>query len=122
MGGKVASHEPQWREVPAILLSNFFVLFAWIFFRAVDFEQAGDVISGIATFQDGLLNHWDLLLVAVFTVGMVLNDLWQRRRAQAPQMAPKLPPMAEGAVIGGCLAVLALFSGGTPVPFIYFQF
>lgn len=118
-GGSVNPREPRLRDIPAIAATNAAVLFAWIFFRADGFGQAGDMIGGILTFRSGTVRPADVATVAVFTVIMFTNDLAQRRRASTPATRR---PAVQGFAVGVLAAAVLTFSGGTPVPFIYFQF
>ena len=45
-----------------------------------------------------------------------------QRRARDDRVLLQLRPTARGLVIGAIAVGILLFSGGTPVPFIYFQF
>ena len=104
------------------------VCLAWVFFRADTFGQAADVLVGIASLRglsSGLLDAVpvkDVLNVlgpGLLALGLV--DHLQRRTGDELGIV-RLPHMAQGAVYGGFVALIILFSGGAPVPFLYFQF
>ena len=61
-------------------------------------------------------------MVALFAGATVALDLLQRRRFDLPLPATPLAPLLRGAAVGSVLVAIVLYSGGTPVPFIYFQF
>ena len=119
----VAPSAPRLRDAPAIIATNLAVLVAWVFFRAETFSQAGDVLSGIVTLRDGPVDGSDVLTVALFALATLAVDLLQRFRIELPvgSSSPAVP-LLRGAAVGTVLAAIVLFSGGTPVPFIYFQF
>ena len=122
--GQAPDGPPSLIDLPRILATNVAVFIAWVFFRAESFSQAGEVLGGIATLRPGPVAGGDVAMVAVFATLMVLTDLWQRRRDDLPADAP-LPrphPVLTGAGLGTVLVAIVLFSGGSPVPFIYFQF
>ncbi len=122
-GGNASTDEPTLREIPAILLTQAAVLFAWIFFRATTFDEALDVISGLVTFRGGTVHPAEVVTVMLFTAVMIAADLSQRRYARrAGQPTPTHHPVIQGAAAGVLVVAIVLFSGGTPVPFIYFQF
>ncbi|MEQ8841155.1 MAG: MBOAT family O-acyltransferase [Acidimicrobiales bacterium] len=123
-GGKEATHEPCLRDLPAIIVTNVAVLFAWIFFRANGLGEAWDVISGIATLRGGSIRPADVATVALFTAIMIGGDLWQRSHMDRLSRGTtvSVSPVLQGAGAGFLVAAVVLFSGGTPVPFIYFQF
>ena len=97
------------------------VCFAWIFFRATSFDQAVDVIRGILTLRRGAPSMDALILVGLGGLAIFLIDLHQRNRGSEAAIL-KEPAVLRGAVYGLLLAAVLVFSGGTPVPFIYFQF
>ena len=123
-GGRVNTNPPHLRHLPSIIATNIAVLFAWIFFRAETFTQAREVIEGIATLRSGSLRPADLATVVLFSAVMIVGDVLQRRHDNAEPRSPRksLHPVLQG-VGAGVLAVAVLASsGGTPTPFIYFQF
>ena len=109
------------RDLPRILLTFNLVCFAWIFFRASDFGNAGDVIQGIVTFRAGPVDAGDIALVALAFLAVLVLDLAQRRTDDQAAVL-RLPPVPRGLVYGAAAVAVLLFSGGTPVPFLYFQF
>lgn len=106
--------------LPAFATFNL-VCFAWIFFRASSFDQAFDVVSGIFSFRKGAPGMDALVLVGLAGVVVFLIDLYQRnRRSETILLAA--PALVRGVLYGGLIASIIVFSGGSPVPFIYFQF
>ena len=94
----------------------------WMF-SAESFGQAGEVIGGIASARGGVVDWSDVATVGLFAVATIGLDLWQRRGLRLPVAADApVAPLARGVAVGSVIAAIVLFSGGTPVPFIYFQF
>ena len=121
-GGSVPEHEPRLRDLPSIALTALSVLGAWVFFRAPDLATAGTILAGIARWKSGWVEPSDVATVALFAVATLSLDLAQRRGLQLPHADHWAMPVMRGMAVGSVLVVLVLFSGGTPVPFIYFQF
>ena len=103
------------------------VLVSWIFFRAPDFATAGSVLTGLLTFQDGLLyiSSWTILgivLVLLCSLAAVF-----RSRKNATALEGFYPTFKLDTIFG--LTVFFVFLGITlglaytnSSPFIYFQF
>lgn len=130
-------------EAPRVLLTfGLFVLGA-VFFRAASFGDAITVLGRIATLQGTDVVIADALVVAVMTTLVFALDLAERRRrvkalegrmrtalggvskpyeAVTEGLTATLAPRYAGAIVGLAIAGLIIYSGATPVPFIYFQF
>ncbi|MCH7787943.1 MAG: MBOAT family protein [Acidobacteria bacterium] len=124
-GGEVDPSEPRWSQIGSILLTNVAVLFAWVFFRAANFTEAIDVIVGIVTLRGGSAERYDVLILIGYATATIALDLVERRRsvANAASIPPRrFGPMTSGALVATMLVAVVVWSGGTPVPFIYFQF
>ena len=111
----------RWHDVWAIVGTFHLVGLAWIFFRATSFHQAWAVLSGVVSFRGGSINVNDLLLLAAGAGVTLALDLAQRRTG-LQDVVLRLPALARGLAYGLAAAGLLVFSGGAPVPFIYFQF
>lgn len=109
------------RDVVPIVTTFHLVAFAWIFFRAASFEQAFEVVRGIATLRPGTVDFDAFWLLVVLGTASLLLDLSQRRAGEHAFVL-QWAPAARGVVYGAMLVGLIVFSGQTPVPFIYFQF
>jgi len=97
------------------------VCLAWVFFRAETLGQALSYLAGIVTLRSGGVDQSALLLVLVAGLAVLAVDAVQRNRSE--ETAPmRWPAPARGALYGSLTAAIVLFSGGQPVPFIYFQF
>ncbi len=117
---------PTRADVRRIIATFHLVTLAWVFFRASSLSNAWEYLSGLTRLTD-LSSPGDLSLSAAFilTVGfgviMVVGDLLDRSRgrwARREQLSPSL----LGAAAGMGIVAIAVWSGGTAAPFIYFQF
>jgi alginate O-acetyltransferase complex protein AlgI len=52
----------------ANIFTNIFVCFCWIFFRSDSFSTAGQIIARIVTWQDGIIQIYAWLVVALFII------------------------------------------------------
>ena len=111
-----------WAGWGARLLTFHGVVALWVFFRAGTVGSAVRYLSGLATFQPGPgLDLDDGLVVAMAGLATFLLDVSQRRRPEDAVLSSRLP-VVHGVALGAMLVAIVVFSGGTPVPFIYFQF
>ena len=119
-GGKVTDEPLRLKHLPSILLTFGAVSVIWIFFRAEDFSASADVFRGLA-FQNGELVMSDAAVVLWAFATMVVIDLAARAQLFSPGLL-KRQPATSGLLVGLALAGIVLFSGGSPRPFVYFQF
>jgi D-alanyl-lipoteichoic acid acyltransferase DltB (MBOAT superfamily) len=120
-GGRVADERLRWGEIPAILTTFLVVHFAWVFFRADTFTGAYDVLRQIFTLAGGLAPGSDLVLVVMLGAITLGIDLFTRLQPAPIETMRRVPALA-GAAVAAAIAAIVVFSGGTPEPFIYFQF
>ncbi|MEX0664972.1 MAG: MBOAT family protein [Acidimicrobiia bacterium] len=100
------------------------VCFAWIFFRAESFENAGDVIGRIFT-PAHWLDHAPLVTVGVLlaiAVGLAEQYISHATMARTMASFSRLVPVAQGAVLGFALLIIDTLQPSGVIPFIYFQF
>jgi alginate O-acetyltransferase complex protein AlgI len=122
-GGSVDTGPLRLRHLPSILATNLAVMIAWTFFRADSVHDAWSVLHRIVTLSEGSVSFADVALIAFFAVVVVFLDVIQRRILDDSQLEPKtLGPAQSGALAGAMIVGIIVFSGGAPVPFIYFQF
>lgn len=118
------THRHPMRVVPGALtwLVTFqLVCLAWIFFRAETFTQAGQVLEALLTRMGGPVASSGLVLLGFGAMATLLLDLANRRtESDAPLV--QLGPAWRGATIALLALGIIVFAGGTPVPFLYFQF
>lgn len=125
LGGGVSDADLSKRDIPAIMTTFLVVAIALVPFRAASLRDAADLLTGAANVTaGGIVRPWDLVTIAVLTIVAFVIDLAQRR-GSTPVKAASSDVERRGlrpAVLAVGLVGLVLFSGGTPAPFIYFQF
>jgi alginate O-acetyltransferase complex protein AlgI len=97
------------------------VCLAWVFFRATSLSAAVHYVAGIARLQSGPTDANAVIMVAVAAAATLFIDSVQRRGSSDTALL-RWPPAGRGLVYGAVVVVIIVFSGGTPVPFIYFRF
>ena len=120
-GGLVSDAALRLRDIPAILTTFLVVHVAWVFFRADTFGDAFDLLRRIATFADGITSEADLALILILGGVTLAVDLFTRTQRNPIGILQRYPVVTGGAV-AAAVAAIVVFSGGTPEPFIYFQF
>jgi len=109
------------RDALPILATFHLVCVAWIFFRANSLQQAVTYITGIITLRGGAINVNAAALLLASAAAMLIIDVLQRNRhTETPVL--DWGPVARGVAYAVMVVAILIFSGGTPVPFIYFQF
>lgn len=93
---------------------------SYIFFRAPSLREAWEALGNLASPFAGIDGGSLALLVTTGLVTVALDRLVVVGGDEAHLV--ELAPSARGLAIGSALVGLVLFAGGTPVPFIYFQF
>jgi alginate O-acetyltransferase complex protein AlgI len=131
-------------DIPHIAFTFALFCLGVAFFRARSFGDAIDVLQGIATMQGGTTGPSGAPLVPLVLVAVLILDLVERRRriqaieglrvraslggvatppeAVAESMTGPMGSVAAGLTVAVMVLGLVVFSGGTPTPFIYFQF
>jgi alginate O-acetyltransferase complex protein AlgI len=105
------------------LLTYVAVCFAWVFFRAQDFDTAMRIIEsmvGITGTADKLLSTRELLQVGIVTLAL-LTAHWLMRDTSIENVAARTPKWLIAGVWGAMLFFLILNQGSANA-FIYFQF
>jgi len=117
-------HRRPWswrRDLVRTFLTFQLVSLAWVFFRAESLRAALDYLGGIARLQGGTTNRTAIALLVLAAGTVLLIDLFQHRaRDHTPML--RWPPVARGLAYGLMVVPIVVFSGGAPVPFIYFNF
>lgn len=115
---------PGYRALPeplAIAGTFHLVALALVFFRAASFSEAGRVITAAVTRPfDGLEAgpSWLVLGCALLTA---LLDVVVRRHGDEAGLL-RSGWIRQGAALSMMVVGILVFAGGTPVPFVYFQF
>ena len=109
------------RSVVRAVVTFHLVCLAWVFFRAPSLHEALVYLKGIVTLRPGAI-HGDALAVLVPTAMAALAIDLVQRRAGAEAAPLRWQPLGRGVAFAAMLLLIVVFSGGTPVPFIYFRF
>lgn len=113
----------QWSALNILLTIKTFVLtsFIWIFFRAENFSNAGDVFTAI--FRSNTIFHSEnsLYLPVFFTVALILSDLVLYNSRFDTKLSAFRSPY-RWVMYTLLLFCLLAFSGTQKFAFIYFQF
>ena len=109
------------RRMVGVVVTFHFVCFCWIFFRARSFENAGDVLAGLAR---GTAYTPNLTLPIVAAIGGAMLLHWTPRRwiDRGSPLFAGLPSFVQGVLLAALAIALAQLKGAGPQPFIYFQF
>jgi alginate O-acetyltransferase complex protein AlgI len=112
------------RRLGARLVTFHIVAFAWIFFRAESFSNAGDVISRLTD-----RSHWldasplvSLGVILAIAAGLLEQYIPRDAMGRAMAAFSRLAPVAQGVVLGFALLVTNTMGPSGVAPFIYFQF
>jgi hypothetical protein len=110
-----------WARGIATVIVFHFVCFCWIFFRAKDMAQAGEVIAGLANWSQPaqLVTPFILVLIAI---GMAVQFTPRDLLVRLDYLYQRLPVWGVGALSGAALLLIELLGGDSTAPFIYFQF
>ena len=124
--GSRANHDDEairWSDLPLMAAGFHLTCFAWVFFRAQNFEEAGYFLGGLFRFSD--YTEWPLIQLAIVLVCGSLHFLERVTRTHLPRIREILlrpwGAWVEGAAIG-LIAAVSLVLGGAGGEFIYFQF
>ena len=110
----------------SILVTNVFIAFCWIFFRAGSFTEAWEILYGIVTWQDGIVQLYVWVFAALIMVcaGAYAAFIKKQKNERICGFYPVLDLSSFWGLVLffvelGLIAGLA-YTGANP--FIYFQF
>ena len=115
-------------RVLSALVTFVFVSFTWIFFRADSFANASQIIKGIVTFQDGIVQpfFWSFVAIAVVCLGTIVAIIRAKKHNEY-EVNGFYPQFKLNTILGLTLLFIACglivglaFTGEHP--FVYFQF
>jgi D-alanyl-lipoteichoic acid acyltransferase DltB (MBOAT superfamily) len=119
--GGVKTGKGMLAKIVCILLVFHFVCFCWIFFRAHDMDQVGQVLSGLADWSQPMQ-----LLTPFLGVLLALGALMQFTPpdllVRCDRLYRRLPTWGVGVLSGLGLLAIEILGGDSTAPFIYFQF
>jgi len=111
-----------WRRDPLRAFVTFQVVcLAWVFFRADSVGNALHYLGRIARMQGGTTDRSAVTMLALAAAAVFFIDYVQHRSCDHTPMLGWSPPL-RGLAYGLMVIPIVVFSGGTPVPFIYFKF
>jgi alginate O-acetyltransferase complex protein AlgI len=110
---------PRLKDLPAILATFTAVCVAWVFFRAPDLGSAVEILTRIITLRPGVNVTDAAIWLGGGAIVIAATDIYSRR---AEVHRRRLDSKVKGALAGIATGAVLVTSGGTPVPFIYFQF
>lgn len=120
-GGDVTDAPVGASDIPRVAATFVLVSLAWVPFRAASLSDTLDVFSrALDVTAPGTVSLWDLATVLCLAGLSFAIDVFQRR--SACDASPAAPVNRTAAALALAVVGLILFSGGTPAPFIYFQF
>jgi alginate O-acetyltransferase complex protein AlgI len=112
------SNVPRPRDIVPIVVTFHVVCFAWVFFRAADVAEARAYLSHLSSFTTAGAHQLEWLYLAGVVIAV---DLLQRAHRNDTFFL-QWRYLPQGLVYGTATAALLIFSGGSTVDFIYFQF
>lgn len=109
------------RDLVATVVTFQVVTAAWVVFRAPSLGEALAYLHGIVAIRGGPVDIDAVItLVGAAVAVMVLDGIQHRTGDHLAILG--WPVAAEAAAIGAMVIPIIVFSGGRPVPFIYFRF
>lgn len=118
---KNLDHKPTLKEIPYIIITFSFTIFAWIFFRAQNFHEAIYIIKSI--FTDFGMITMDILYPKRFVIILILIIVeWIQRDKDHPLMIGNLKSWQRKLIYLTIIFVILFFGAYNYTPFIYFQF
>jgi alginate O-acetyltransferase complex protein AlgI len=105
------------------LLTFFFIMLAFVVFRADSFQQAIDIILAMFSgTQTQSLIAWDWWTqIVLFTFLALLLVQWALRHKTPTDVITNMPWILRSMILYACLILIVISSGGSDA-FIYFQF
>ncbi|MFP5486893.1 MAG: MBOAT family O-acyltransferase, partial [Acidimicrobiia bacterium] len=123
-GGRTATPDLAVSQVPSIVATFGVWCVSMVFFRVETLTDAAAVFVALTRVGSGTVAVDGIVTVVVLGTLTVLLDLAERRRTLHPELTPSdlAAPLRTGFAAGAMAMAILVFSGGTPTPFIYFQF
>jgi D-alanyl-lipoteichoic acid acyltransferase DltB (MBOAT superfamily) len=117
---------PSLREFSSMALTFGLTVFAWIFFRAANLTQAGQIISEIfsASFftAPALLSDGKVLITIILVIAFVIMEWLGREEEYAMARIGFGWPRYRRWAMYYAVILVSLYFAGEPQQFIYFQF
>ena len=94
----------------------------FVVFRAASFTQAVDLLKALVTFKSGGGSGYAIAVAGAALAATLALDFVKRALRADRLTLDRVPAALVGVGVGALAVGLVVFSGGTPTPFIYFQF
>ncbi|MBI2704426.1 MAG: MBOAT family protein [Actinobacteria bacterium] len=119
---QVAESElPGAKQLPAVLATFALVSLAWVFFRSATLADALGVLASVFDVGGAVLSPSDATILVSMVIAAIVIDVLTVRLTYPVDLLLRRPAWS-GLAIGMSVTLIVLFSGRTPIPFIYFQF
>jgi D-alanyl-lipoteichoic acid acyltransferase DltB (MBOAT superfamily) len=103
-----------------------FVCACWVFFRAADFEQAGEVFTRITTAFHGEVWSQFLqgypLVVGLMAFGFMIHSVPAAQYVGLRSLFSRIHPLGQAVCLAAVIVLVAQIQQTDVQPFIYFQF
>lgn len=109
-----------WRGI-AIVIVFHFVCFCWIFFRATELAQVGEILMGLADWSQPSQLATPFV-VALLALGFIMHFAPPDLIQWADRVYARIPALGVGFICSLVLIVIEVLGGDGSAPFIYFQF
>jgi D-alanyl-lipoteichoic acid acyltransferase DltB (MBOAT superfamily) len=109
------------RDLPRVIVTFHLVCVGWVLFRAPNLSVTGHILQGIVSLRSGPISFDAISVLVPVAALAVFIDLAQRQANDHVAMLT-WPVLSRAGVFAVFIGAIVVFSGGTPVPFIYFQF
>jgi alginate O-acetyltransferase complex protein AlgI len=106
--------------IPTVITFTFWSL-ALMVFRSANFSDSLHFLKGMVSFRSGTIDANFVLTLVFAALAILIIDAAQYRARDHTTLVNWVPAI-RGATYGVMLLTIIVFSGGTPVPFIYFRF
>ena len=116
-----------WGNICSVIATYVFVSFAWIFFRAASFEIAWNVITGIFSWQNGIMyvSSWTIfgvLCVLISTFIALIRAKKKKIQSEGFYLIVNLETVSGLILLFTAFGICFLLAYTGSSPFIYFQF
>ena len=114
-------------KLMAGILTFHFVAFCWVFFRALDFANALNVIDNIGMLEWSPQNWWSVIagyqnVAIVMLIGFLWHFIPQKWQDQQLLFFHKIPVVGKVVLFAATIWIISATASSEVQPFIYFQF
>lgn len=114
-------------KLMAGILTFHFVAFCWVFFRALDFANALNVIDNIGMLEWSPQNWWSVIagyqnVAIVMLIGFLWHFIPQKWQDQQLLFFHRIPVVGKVVLFAVTIWIISATASSEVQPFIYFQF